>query len=87
MTLGEGFATLLEGQANIDGRPSSSRSIVSLKLALVGLAGFKKYYPAEISGGMKKRAGLARAMALDPRDPFLRRTLRGTRPYQRPPAR
>jgi phospholipid/cholesterol/gamma-HCH transport system ATP-binding protein len=38
----------------------------SLKLALVGLAGFEDYYPSEISGGMTKRAGLARAMALDP---------------------
>ncbi len=40
--------------------------IVSLKLSLVGLAGFEGFYPSEISGGMKKRAGLARAMALDP---------------------
>jgi phospholipid/cholesterol/gamma-HCH transport system ATP-binding protein len=40
--------------------------IVSLKLALVGLAGFEEFYPAEISGGMHKRAALARAMALDP---------------------
>jgi len=39
---------------------------VRLKLALVGLSGFEDYYPAEISGGMRKRAGLARAMALDP---------------------
>lgn len=40
--------------------------IVSYKLALVGLAGFEEYYPSEISGGMQKRAGLARAMVLDP---------------------
>jgi phospholipid/cholesterol/gamma-HCH transport system ATP-binding protein len=40
--------------------------LVSFKLALVGLAGFEDFYPAELSGGMKKRAGLARSMALDP---------------------
>ncbi len=40
--------------------------IARLKLALVGLKGFEDYYPAEISGGMAKRAGLARALALDP---------------------
>lgn len=37
-----------------------------LKLSMVGLAGFEHFLPGEISGGMKKRAGLARAMALDP---------------------
>lgn len=42
------------------------RDIAAYKLALVGLAGFEDYTPGEISGGMKKRAGLARAMALDP---------------------
>jgi phospholipid/cholesterol/gamma-HCH transport system ATP-binding protein len=42
------------------------REIAKLKLSLVGLSGFEDYYPSEISGGMLKRAGLARAMALDP---------------------
>jgi phospholipid/cholesterol/gamma-HCH transport system ATP-binding protein len=42
------------------------RELSALKLSLVGLAGFEDYYPSEISGGMRKRAGLARAMALDP---------------------
>ena len=40
--------------------------IVRLKLSMVGLGGFEDYYPSQISGGMAKRAGLARAMALDP---------------------
>ena len=40
--------------------------LVSYKLALVGLAGFEDYYPSQISGGMCKRVGLARAIALDP---------------------
>lgn len=42
------------------------QDIVDYKLALVGLSGFQDYYPSEISGGMQKRAALARAMALDP---------------------
>jgi phospholipid/cholesterol/gamma-HCH transport system ATP-binding protein len=46
--------------------PAEIAAVVSVKLALVGLAGFEGYYPSEISGGMKKRAGLARAIALDP---------------------
>ena len=45
---------------------SLALTVVSLKLALVGLAGFEAFYPAQISGGMQKRAGLARAIALDP---------------------
>ncbi len=46
--------------------PKEIREVASLKLALVGLKGFEDYYPSQISGGMQKRAGLARAMALDP---------------------
>jgi len=42
------------------------RIIVNMKLSLVGLRGFEKYYPSQISGGMRKRVGLARAIALDP---------------------
>jgi phospholipid/cholesterol/gamma-HCH transport system ATP-binding protein len=49
-----------------DWSESDREDIVRLKLALVGLTGFEDYYPSEISGGMRKRAGLARAMALDP---------------------
>ncbi len=47
------------------------REIATLKLALVGLRGFEDFFPAEISGGMWKRAGIARAMALDPDVLFL----------------
>lgn len=47
-------------------RRREREELASLKLAQVGLSGFEDYYPAEISGGMKKRAGLARALALDP---------------------
>ena len=46
--------------------PEEIREVASLKLALVGRKGFEDFYPSEISGGMQKRAGLARAMALDP---------------------
>lgn len=51
------FSTMSQGEI---------ADMVSYKLALVGLAGFENYYPAELSGGMQKRAGLARAMVLDP---------------------
>ena len=46
--------------------PPEIADIVAYKLALVGLAGYQSYYPSEISGGMRKRAALARAIALDP---------------------
>jgi len=64
MTLAENIALPLEQYTELP--PGRIAEIVSLKLALVGLAGFEDFYPSEISGGMKKRAGLARAMALDP---------------------
>jgi phospholipid/cholesterol/gamma-HCH transport system ATP-binding protein len=64
MTLEENVSVPLSEYTDLS--PAQIREIVALKLALVGLAGFEGFYPAEISGGMKKRAGLARAMALDP---------------------
>ncbi|WP_337288734.1 ATP-binding cassette domain-containing protein [Candidatus Methylomirabilis sp.] len=64
MTLAENVALSLGEYTDLS--PAEIREIVSLKLALVGLAGFEEFYPSEISGGMRKRAGLARAMALDP---------------------
>jgi phospholipid/cholesterol/gamma-HCH transport system ATP-binding protein len=64
MTLAENISLPLEQYTGLS--RSRIREVVSLKLALVGLAGFEDFYPSEISGGMKKRAGLARAMAMDP---------------------
>ena len=64
MTLAENI--MLPLQQYSDYSPATMQEIAKLKLALVGLAGFDDFYPSEISGGMKKRAGLARALALDP---------------------
>ncbi|MCK8601418.1 ABC transporter ATP-binding protein [Desulfoferrobacter suflitae] len=64
MTLAENISLPLEEYTTLSSRQIDE--ITALKLALVGLAGFEDYYPAEISGGMRKRAALARAMALDP---------------------
>jgi phospholipid/cholesterol/gamma-HCH transport system ATP-binding protein len=64
MTLAENIALPLETYTRLSA--GEIREVVELKLELVGLAGFGEYYPSEISGGMQKRAGIARAMALDP---------------------
>jgi phospholipid/cholesterol/gamma-HCH transport system ATP-binding protein len=64
LTLAENVALPLKEYTALS--PRRIGEVVSFKLALVGLAGFEDFYPAELSGGMKKRAGLARAMALDP---------------------
>jgi len=64
MTLAENVALPLEQYTDLP--PGQIRELASFKLALVGLGGFEDFYPSELSGGMKKRAGLARAMALDP---------------------
>jgi phospholipid/cholesterol/gamma-HCH transport system ATP-binding protein len=64
MTLAENVSLPLVEQRQLS--THEAEEIARVKLALVGLAGFEQHYPSEISGGMKKRAGLARAMALDP---------------------
>src|SRR6266540_6948341 len=64
MTLAENVGLPLGEYTGLS--PAEINEIASLKLALVGLKGFEDYYPSQISGGMQKRAGLARAMALDP---------------------
>lgn len=65
MTLSENIELILEKYTKLT--PSQMKDVIDLKLSLVGLSGFQNYKPSEISGGMKKRAALARAMALDPK--------------------
>lgn len=69
MTLAENISLPLQQYTSLSAQ--EIRELASLKLDLVGLAGFEDYYPSEISGGMTKRAGLARALALDPEILFL----------------
>jgi phospholipid/cholesterol/gamma-HCH transport system ATP-binding protein len=64
MTLAQNVGLPLEEFTDLS--PREIHAIASIKLSLVGLRGFEDYYPSQISGGMQKRAGLARAMALDP---------------------
>jgi phospholipid/cholesterol/gamma-HCH transport system ATP-binding protein len=64
LTVGENIALPLEEYATLT--PVEQEEVVAFKLAQVGLAGAEDLYPSEISGGMRKRAGLARALALDP---------------------
>ena len=65
MTLGENIALPLSEYSDLNQK--QIEEVTAYKLSLVGLGGFEDYYPSEISGGMRKRAGFARAMALDPK--------------------
>ncbi len=69
MTLAENVALPLQQFTKLS--PSRIQEVVELKLALVGLHGFESFHPWELSGGMQKRAGLARAIALDPEILFI----------------
>lgn len=69
LTLAENISMPLEESSKLPAK--TVRDLAAYKLSLVGLSGYEDYYPAQISGGMKKRAGIARAMALDPDILFL----------------
>jgi phospholipid/cholesterol/gamma-HCH transport system ATP-binding protein len=64
MTLSDNVSLPLREHTKLS--EATMQIMVRMKLDLVGLSGFENYYPSQLSGGMKKRAGIARAMALDP---------------------